>query len=279
MRPSAFLLAALALTACDAKGTGNEDTDATGNNLDDTDVAADTDVADTDVADTDTTDTDVQLEYAKVPFVHAGIYTLNSYLHFHDLVVTAVRYRVTPPASNGVIVQDPAYTDNAGLYLDLDNTQDMPEIGDLLDFVGVYVEDPVGGTSVDALSTIVIDPIDTSSYFNVTGAAALPEPVTLTLADILDPSVAETYESMRVHVDGPLNVVSNRNGYGEVKVTTVGGSDEVLMTPRFYDVLADYPGLGNTDSFSSLNGVLFWERGAYKVATTTSLDVAGYTHP
>jgi hypothetical protein len=155
----------------------------------------------------------------------------------------------------------------------------MPEIGDLLDFVGVYVEDPVGGTSVDALSTIVIDPIDTSSYFNVTGAAALPEPVTLTLADILDPSVAETYESMRVHVDGPLNVVSNRNGYGEVKVTTVGGSDEVLMTPRFYDVLADYPGLGNTDSFSSLNGGRFWERGAYKVATTTSLDVAGYTHP
>ena len=80
--------------------TDQTDTDAADTDTVDTDVA-DTDVADTDTTDTDATDTDVQPDYAKVPFVHAGIYTLNSYLHFHDLVVTAVRYRVTPPASNG----------------------------------------------------------------------------------------------------------------------------------------------------------------------------------
>jgi hypothetical protein len=278
MRHLAFLLAALALTACDAKGTGSEDTDASGTNPDDTD-AADTDVVDTDTQDTDVNDTDIPPDYAKVPFVHAGIYTLDSYLHFHDLVVTAVRYRATPPASNGVIVQDPAYVDNAGLYIDLDNTQTLPEVGDLLDFVGVYVEDPIGGAGVDALSTIVIDPIDSASYFTITGSADLPDPVTLTLDDLLDSSVAETYESMRIHVEGPINVVSNLNGYGEVKLASVGGSEDVQLSPRFYDFATGIPTVANGDSFADVDGVLFWERNAYKIATTAPGDLLGYTQP
>lgn len=279
MRHVSFLFAALALTACDAKGTGSEDTDATGHNLDDTD-AGDTDVtADTDAQDTDAADTDVAPDYAKVPYLHAGIYTLGSYLHFHDLVVTAVRYRTTPPASNGVVVQDPAYADNAGLYLDLDNTQDLPEIGDLLDFVGVYVEDPVGGAGVDALSTIVIDPVDTNAYFDITGTDTLPEPVTLTLTQLKDSSVAETYESMRIHIDGPINVASDRNGYGEVKLRTVGGTEDVPLSPRFYDFYTGISTIGSGDAFSDVNGILFWERNAYKVATTAESDLMGYSQP
>ncbi len=271
------VLAALTLAACQTK-TGDEgDTDVVGND----DVVNDTDVIgeDTDVIDedTDTTDTDVGPLFAKIPYVHAGIYSLGATLHFRDVIVTAVRYRTTPPASNGVVVQDPEFDDNAGIYVDLDNTQNLPEIGDVVEFIGVYMEDPIGGIGVDALSTIVVDPVNPAASMTTIGTAELPAPVVMTLADVNDASVAETFECMRVHIDGPLDVVTNLNGYGEVKVALNGAGPQALVSPRFFDLVQSYPDLEAGDGMSALEGILFWERSAYKIATTQQEDAFDYT--
>lgn len=280
MRHAPFLIALCSLAACAGADDTSKDTDEVPTDAIDDDV--DTDVADTDVADTDDTDTLDTADsgagplFASVPFVHAGIYPLNSRLRFRDLVVTAVRYRASPPASNGIVVQDPTKADNAGLYVDLDNTpqSQLPAIGDEVAFTGLYIEDPVGGTGTNALSVVVVDPADPRASLSITGATDLPEPVVLTLATLLVPASAEPYESMRIRVDGPLTVTTEPNSFGDVKVKV--GATEATLSARFYDLRTGYSGLGTSDTMTSLSGVLFWEGTSYKIATTVRADAAGF---
>ena len=259
----------------------------------DTDVVVDTDVipGDTDT-DTDTiitppdtsVDTDVGPLIADVEKLRAGIYFVGTigmpnYLTFSGGVVTAVRYRSTPPATNAVAVQWPTLNgDKGGLYVWLSNAQTPPAIGDVLDFTGNYVEDPTGGSVPNAtLATIRIEPSNMNANWSVTGTASVPTPVDLTLGDLLLATTAEPYESMLVRITDPsgLNVTTNPNINHEFRVQVGGAGAELIVDDHYFD-LTGFHGVNVGDTMTSLTGVVHYEGTSYKLGPTTSADAAGW---
>jgi predicted extracellular nuclease len=257
----------------------------------DTDVTTDTDVIPGDT-DTDTivippdtsVDTDVGPLFADVEKLRAGIYTVGTigtpnYLTFSGGVVTAVRYRSSPPATNAVAVQWPTLTaTKGGLYVWLSNAQTLPAIGDVIEFTGNYVEDPTGGSWPNAtLSTIRIEPSNANAGWSITGTSAVPTPVDVTISDLLLATTAEPYESMLVRITDPagLNVTTNPNGNHEFRVQMGGSGAEIIVDDHYFD-MTNAHGVTIGDTMTSLTGVVHYEGTSYKLGPTTAADAAGW---
>ncbi len=257
----------------------------------DTDVVVDTDVIPGDT-DTDTiitppdtsVDTDVGPLIADVEKLRAGIYFVGTigmpnYLTFSGGVVTAVRYRSTPPATNAVALQWSTLNgDKGGLYVWLSNAQTLPAIGDVIGFTGNYVEDPTGGSVPNGtLATIRIEPSNANANWAVTGTATVPTPVDLTIGDLLLATTAEPYESMLVRITDPagLNVTTNPNSNHEFRVQVGGAGAEIIVDDHYFD-LTGVHGVNINDTMTSLTGVVHFESGAYKLGPTTASDAPGW---
>lgn len=257
----------------------------------DTDTAVPTDTDTTGGGDTDTVvtppdtalDTDVGPLTADVEKLRSGIYTVGTigmpnYLTFAGGVVTAVRFRSNPPATNAVAVQWPAFSSKGGLYVWLSNAQTLPAIGDVIDFTGNYVEDPNGGLVPNStLATIRIEPSNTNANWSTTGTAALPAPVDLTVGDLLLATTAEPYESMLVRITDPagLNVTTNPNSNHEFRVQVGGAGAEIIVDDHYFD-LTNVHGVNVGDTMTSLTGVVHYEGTSYKLGPTTAADAAGW---
>lgn len=263
--------------AADTDGTGHTDDGAKDDGAKDDpkdDSDDQTDPFDTDTPQYDTLDTGAPNLSADLRKLHAGVYPLRSYLSFTNLVVTSTRYRSTPPASNAITVQDPRFALNAGVYVNLDDAQTLPSVGDVVDLTGEYIELPVGGVGSGALSTIRVAPANPRSSITVVGTSALPAAVTLTLTQYGLPAI-ENYESMRIFIDAPLTVQTQPSRYGDVTISDATGAQAVL-SPRMFDLATAFTGLGTGDTMTSLRGIVYWEGTTYKIVVSNSSDAVGF---
>ncbi|MCB9682444.1 MAG: hypothetical protein H6733_13350 [Alphaproteobacteria bacterium] len=270
----------------------------------DTDVPVDTDTdTDTDTDDTDDTDTltghdsdtflgadtdpdtdpDTDIDPWRdttVSQIRAGVHTNGQLLRLTGMIVTGVRYRVSPPASNAFSMQQPGAVADAGMWVFVGSTQTLPAIGDEVDVIGLYEEVPTTASSPPAntLSQLTVDANHPqTSIFTVSTGNTLPAPIPVGLATFQSSTTAEPYESMLVRLDGATNltVLANPLTNGDFRVSMTGTTDEVIVEEQLYDLRGTHP-VGRNDTFEAIVGVVHYEVTAYKLAPTVAADAINY---
>ena len=270
--------------------TDASDTDGT----DASDASSDTDDSEDSfipaTSDTDPTESDsTAIVQTSLTTIRGGVHSPGQILRIPSAVVTAVRYRQIPPASNGFVVQDPS--SNTGIYVFMRDTPQsgLPAVGDDVDITAYYEEWPCpvsGGCTAsvpdETLSRLVIPPGDLIANWVRTGAGPAIQPVVLTMADFQDRALLETYESVLVTLDDTMDydvqsiaagtpTQSFRVGFGPFGTAT----EVAWVSGHFYNPADDYS-VNNRDTVDSITGVIWYDVGEYRISPATAADVVGY---
>jgi hypothetical protein len=219
--------------------------------------------------------------------IHNGLYTADqTMVTLEHVVVTAVRDGANNTDAFTVQSTDGASV-KAGVFIDAGDTQSagvtLPAVGDLVTVRGLYKEYNTAGASagVATQSRLVANsqiPGLVSTGWSVTGTAALPTPIQVSVAQFQVASTMESYESMRVTlVDLSDLVVREKTPVPKIGLST--GTDRVWLEPLFYDINDDY--VVNVGSkMTSITGIVFPKIGAtsglVRLAPVSAADVVGY---
>jgi hypothetical protein len=135
--------------------------------------------------------------------------------------------------------------------------------GDEVQVTGLVTE--YSGDGGDTVTEVIPDEV--TDIVVLSNGHTLPEPATLTLAELADPGTAEAYEGSLIRVDG-VTVTNTDRGFGEFVV------DDSLVVD---DLIATYTSVvGVGDTFTGLVGMLHYSFGEYKLSPRYDADFEGY---
>ncbi len=240
-------------TDTDADADTDTDTDADADTDADTDADSDTD-ADTD-ADSDA-DTDADVDYDEISDIQQGAYKDGSTVLVNGIVGN-------DETEYGFFLLDPDGGAYSGIWVYAGSkiTAGVLE-GDDVEISGVYTE-------YYDLSELQL--ADVKDLVVLSSGNPLPEPVTVSTADLADEKTAEPYECTLVRVeDGVVSDVDT--SYGEFVLDEAATVDDLL-----HDWTADYGDLAVGDSFEAVYGLLYYSYGAYKIEPRSADDLTGFT--
>ncbi|MGC6491991.1 MAG: hypothetical protein ACON5B_04050 [Myxococcota bacterium] len=193
--------------------------------------------------------------------IRAGLVPLGQMVLLDEVVVMAV-------LSDGAIVQDPMGGANSGAYLELGpGGASTLYQNQRLEVYGAVQEAPVGqGTRT------TIDVTAAGGYVLQVGNKIGPDPVTLTLAELADPTIAEDHESVLVRVVSP-RVWDGYDDLGATGDFTVGSAGQQQRVTAI-DYFVGQTAYG--DEFDSLTGVLWALDEGFAVGPRTVADVVNH---
>lgn len=125
--------------------------------------------------------------------------------------------------------------------------------GDKVCVCGVYKE-------YYDLSEIDVPAGDLYGYYLKTGTATVPAPTVVAAADLLDPAIAESFESCVVTVADGMEVTTAPNSYGEWTVTALDGT-ALLFDDYWFDDTSVLPG----QCYNNATGIWTYAYGLFRL--------------
>jgi hypothetical protein len=181
---------------------------------------------------------------------------LNSQVRIENVIVTTPVYPKSTP--KGFWVEEKTGGKFSGIYIYAPSLGVSVKPGDVVNVEGKYVE-YYDQTQIEASSV------------TTTGTDSVPAPVLVTPSQVRTGGTdAEAYEGVLVEVQ---NVVVSRasvpgsdgKDHGDFGVTTIGGSEELIVTYTFANDYYTYQRTAG-DKFNKLTGVLQYSFGEFRLA-------------